>query len=91
MILKHLGPMMPAFVSELEKDAGIKDDLKAGTTKVLSALKTAPKKAGEAAGKVALKAHSTPGVRKAIELATDPLNAPDIGHTVSNLARMFGH
>lgn len=91
MDLKHLTPLLPAFVSELEKDAGIKDDLKAGTTKVLTALKSAPKKAGELTNKAVVKARSTPGVGKAIEMATDPLNTPDIGHTVSNLARLLGH
>lgn len=91
MELKHLKPMMPAFLAELEKDAGIKDDLKAGTTKVLSALKSAPKKAGDAASSVALKVRSHPKLSKAVELATDPLNTPDIGHTISNVARMLGH
>ncbi len=91
MDLKHLKPLMPSFTATLEKEAGIKDDLKAGTTKVLSALKTAPKKAGEVATSTAIKAQNHPKIRKAVELATDPLNTPDIGHAMSNLARMLGH
>lgn len=91
MKLKHLDAALPAFFEELEKEAGIKDDLKVGTKKLVSALKVAPKKAGEVARSAVLKAHSVPGIGKAVEMATDPLNAPDIGHTVGNLARMLGH
>ncbi len=83
--------MMPAFISELEKEAGIKDDLKAGTTKVLSALKVAPQKTGDMARKAIVKAQSNKVVGKAMELAADPLNTPDIGHAISNFSRMLGH
>ncbi len=91
MRLKHLAPLLPSFIDELEKDAGIRDDLRAGTTKVLSALKAAPKKAGEVATSTAVRAQTHPKLKKVVELASDPLNTPDIGHAVGNLARMFGH
>lgn len=91
MQLKHLTDMFPAFLDELEKDAGIKDDLKAGTKKVLTALRSVPSTANKAALKAAVRAQSAPVVGKAIEMARDPLNTPDIGHAIGNLAKMMGH
>lgn len=55
MDLKHLGQHLPAFLDELEKDAGLKDDLKVGTKKVLTALKSVPEKANNATLHAAVK------------------------------------
>lgn len=40
MPLKHLDILLPSFISEIEKDAGVKDSLKAGTKKITNALKS---------------------------------------------------
>ena len=88
--LKHLKHLMPSFTEEIQKEAGLKE-FKAGATKALSALKKAPKKAGEVATSALVRARSHPTVGKAIEMATDPLNSPDVGHAVTNLSRMLGH
>lgn len=38
--LKHLDGLLPAFISELEKDGGVKETLQAGTKHVTTALKS---------------------------------------------------
>jgi hypothetical protein len=91
MELRHLESLLPSFMDELEKEAGLKDDLKIGTKRVLTTLKDTPRKAGEVARSAVLKAHSAPVVGKAIQMATDPINAPDIGHALSNITKMIGH
>lgn len=40
MHLKHLDVLLPSFISEIEKDAGVKDALKAGTKSIATALKS---------------------------------------------------
>jgi hypothetical protein len=60
MDLRHLQPLLPAFADELSKEAGIKEDLKTGTRKVLTAVKDVPKKANETAVKAIIRMGNNP-------------------------------
>lgn len=40
MTLKHLDTFLPAFLSELEKDGGVKETLQAGTKHISTAIKS---------------------------------------------------
>lgn len=71
MELKHLSPFLTAFIAELEKEAGIADDLKAGTKKVLTAIKSVPGHANNAALKAAVKVHQLPGGDKVMAHGPD--------------------
>lgn len=71
MHLKHLGPFVAAFVEELDKEAGIKEDLKIGTKKVLSALRKMPEKANQATLRAVLRVHQLPGGDKVMAHGPD--------------------
>lgn len=73
MVLKHLHPFLNAFAEELDKQAGIKDDLKAGTKKLMSTLKKVPQHANDAALKAVAKVHQLPGGDKVMAHGPDLL------------------
>jgi len=77
-----------AFLNELqgiEKDAGVRDVLKAGT-KVVKAL---PDRASTAALKGLSKVHQVPGGKHAVNYVLDPQNTQDVAMSISNLSRFF--
>jgi len=71
MVLKHLHPLLAAFAAELDKQAGIKEDLKAGTKKLVSTLKKVPQHASDAALKAVVKVHQLPGGDKVMAHGPD--------------------
>jgi hypothetical protein len=73
MSLKHLNAYVPAFLDELNKHAGIKEDLKAGTKKVLTAIKAVPGKANDLSLRAAAKVHQIPGGNKIMAHGPDVL------------------
>lgn len=73
MFLKHLGPFIVAFAEELDKEAGITDDLKKGTKKLLTAAKAVPKHINDAAVRAAVKVHQLPGGDKVMAHGPDLL------------------
>lgn len=59
--LKYLGDFLPAFLEEIEKNAGIKETLKSGTKSVSTALKslgTGAKALGDKANNATLRVAS---------------------------------
>jgi hypothetical protein len=73
MVLKHLHPFLASFAAEIDKQAGIKEDLKAGTQKLVSTLKKVPQHANNAALKAAVKVHQLPGGDKVMAHGPDLL------------------
>lgn len=73
MVLKHLSPFIAAFAEELDKEAGLKDELKAGTKKLITAIKAVPEKANQAALRAAAQVHQLPGGDKVMGQGPDLL------------------
>lgn len=73
MVLKHLSPFLASFAAELDKEAGLKDDLMQGTKKLVTAIKAVPGQANKAALKAAVKVHQLPGGDKVMAHGPDIL------------------
>lgn len=73
MELKHLPPLFDSFIDELCKEAGLKEDFKTGTKKVLTAIKSVPGHANNAALKAVVKVHQLPGGDKVMSHGPDLL------------------
>lgn len=78
-----------ALLSELqaiEKEAGVRDALKAGTR----AVRGAGMRANELALKGISKAHRIPGAQAVIRHILDPGNTPDIAQSLASASKLLG-
>ncbi len=73
MELKHLHPLLSAFSDELLKEADFKDDLRAGTKRLLTGIKSVPSAVNKATTKAAVKVHQLPGGDKVMAHGPDLL------------------